>query len=531
MARAVAGQRNRWPIPGGSLVRCLCAFALDAARADFGERRQRHGADALLQSGGPYWPSWHEGARKLERDSALAHRPVSEAGDKLAAGLGDPYAEELWLAHLRLHTLGRLRLAWPKSDLARRDPKALRFVVLLLIVLGVAVAGSDWNRRLGAAFAPSAGAGATLDAWIDPPLYTGLPPIYLAKDGPRSLSVPEGSVLNLRVHGADHVPSASIGATRIRRRGRRIFRKYPHHTRRHRSHSRRWTYHRTLDHRGHRGPRTDDRLCRPPSATQQGALKLSYQASDDYGIAAARAIIRPHGRSGTPIILDLQAPAGVAKTGTENVFRDLTEHPYAGLEVDISLVATDAAGQTGTSKTVSFTLPARVFTDPLARALVEQRQALASIGVKSRPRVLRTLDALAIAPDQFYDGQSASYLALRTAFWGLKFAERGEDLERIQDLLWQTAVGLERGGLLNMAQQLRRMQQALTQMMAQGAPQSQIDALLQSYNDLLARYLQALAQNAPQNSAPSTPMPKYWAIRTLPPCSKPSRNCRRAATG
>ena len=42
----------------------------------------------------------------------------------------------MWRAHLslRLRTLGPIRLAWPRSDLPRRDPRALRFVVLVLIV-------------------------------------------------------------------------------------------------------------------------------------------------------------------------------------------------------------------------------------------------------------------------------------------------------------------------------------------------------------------------------------------------------------
>ena len=59
----------------------------------------------------------------LERCSAAArtrqrlqHRPISEADDALAAGAGDPYAEELWRAHLRLRLqhLGRLRLSRPR---------------------------------------------------------------------------------------------------------------------------------------------------------------------------------------------------------------------------------------------------------------------------------------------------------------------------------------------------------------------------------------------------------------------------------
>src|ERR1700722_7155330 len=45
-------------------------------------------------------PRWGEGARRVERDSALAHRPISERHDNLAAGQGDPLAEELWRAHL-----------------------------------------------------------------------------------------------------------------------------------------------------------------------------------------------------------------------------------------------------------------------------------------------------------------------------------------------------------------------------------------------------------------------------------------------
>ena len=42
------------------------------------------------------------------------------------------------------------------------------------------------------------------------------------------------------------------------------------------------------------------------------------------------------------------------------------------------LEARDAVGQVGRSAPFTFRLPARVFTDPLARALIEQRQNLAT---------------------------------------------------------------------------------------------------------------------------------------------------------
>src|SRR5258707_1029234 len=99
-------------------------------------------------------PGWLEGARRLERTSGLLHRPISEGQDRLAVGAGDALAEALWTLHLRQLLAGvrGLRVAWPVSDLPRRDPRALRFIVLLLLVAGIAVAGRDAPRRLWAAF-------------------------------------------------------------------------------------------------------------------------------------------------------------------------------------------------------------------------------------------------------------------------------------------------------------------------------------------------------------------------------------------
>jgi uncharacterized protein (TIGR02302 family) len=454
------------------------------------------------------WPRWEQGARRLERDSALAHRPISEAEDELAAGAGDAYAEELWRAHLaaRLGRLDRLRLSHPRSDLPRRDPRALRFVVLLLIAFAAVIAGSDWAQRLESVFSPNAGALATLDAWVDPPAYTGEAPVYLGR-GAR-IAVPAGSILNLRVHGADHKPSVTLddvtfqggegeyatsakltesGRIRVRAGGHTVGS---------------WKITIIPD-----SPPTIAFTAKP-DATERQALRLSYRTADDYGVTTARAVIRPHGRSGAPIILDLELPERSAKQAALSTFRDLTEHPYAGLDVDITLQAVDAAGQTASSNTVMFHLPQRVFTDPLARALIEQRQTVASFGMAARGRVARTLNALTIAPEIFFERQRGAYLAMRATYWALQDAQTGDDLKRVEDLLWQTAVGLEQGGLLTMAEQLRRMQQMLMAMMAQGAPQSEIDSLLQRYNDLMQQYLTALAQNAPQNGSPSDPNAK-----------------------
>ncbi len=465
------------------------------------------------------WPGRVEGARRLERDSTLAHRPISESADALAAGRGDPWAEALWNAHLRrrLADIGHLRLSWPRSALPQRDPRALRFVVLLLVAMGLLVAGADWSRRLLAAFGPGAGDGGAigLDAWIDPPPYTGEAPIYLTPGDTHPIAVPTGSLINLRIHGAGHAPSLSLDNAsfeggrgeyastarldadthlRVRAGGRTIGD---------------WELRALAD------QKPVIAFAAPPARTEHDALKLAFTAGDDYGVTAVKAIIRPHGRYGKPLVVDLALDAASAKTISQTSFRDLTAHPYAGLDVDIVLQAVDGAGQSGFSRAARFTLPARVFTNPLARALIEQRQVLGTGDVRLRPRVANMLEALSIAPQRFYQGQLGVYLALRAAYWTLNNASHDEDYAQVQDMLWQIATGLERGGLLSAAEQLRRLQQMLSQALAQGAPQEVIDSLLQRYREALQHYLQALAQNPPDAGTPPAPGAKVLSQQDL----------------
>ncbi len=454
-------------------------------------------------------PSWDDGARRLERDSHLEHRPISEAGDTIAAGAGDPWAEELWRAHLRnrLARALRLRVAFPRSGLARKDPRALRFVVLLLLIAGFVFAGRGALERLMAAFlSQGTGNGATMDAWIDPPPYTGEAPIYLSP-GTTQVSVPIGSAVNLRVHGADHAPGLSVGIDGARFAGanseyQSTFKLGESTTLSVRSSGRTlgsW-YLKTI-------PDVPPSIsfASVPTATKRGALKITYIAGDDYGVVAARAIITPHGRRGKPLIVNLPTASLSAKTMKVTAYQDLTEHPYAGLDVDVVLEATDALGQTGMSKPMRITLPARVFTDPLARALIEQRQNLAVGGAVNEDRVMRTLDALTIAPDRFYQSAPGVYLGLRAGYWALKNPHREEDVVHVEQLLWQIALSLEQGGLLAAADQLRLLQRLLAQAIAQGAPQSVIDSLLQRYNEALQRYLQSLAQNGSPSMTQAPP--------------------------
>jgi uncharacterized protein (TIGR02302 family) len=460
-------------------------------------------------------PTWQEGARRVERDSTLAHRPITEQNDLLVAGAGDTYAEALWRAHMRamLARIGKLRVALPSPQLAKRDPYAIRFVILLALIAGVIVAGSDWKNRLAFALSPAAGSGsasATVDAWINPPAYTGLPPIYLKAGAQNSgvIRVPVNSELVVRVHrsgvtpdivltpASGHRPKVSANGDEyatntilradeniyVRAGGRALGN---------------WRTQIIPDEAPHIV------FAQPPSKTEHDAVKLSFSAADDYGVVSARALIKPL-KGSRVLAVDLPIDAS-AKTIKQTVYRDLTENPLAGLDVTITLEAKDGAGQTAHSKPMRFTLPARVFTNPLARALIEQRQNLAAGKAHAKPVTLATLNALTIAPDKFYSDQTKLYLVLRSTYWMLHEARTGQDIARVQDILWQTAMALEGNGAINAAAELRRTAEALAQAMQQGAPQSVIDALMQRYNQALQRYLQAMAKNAQASNGPPPP--------------------------
>ena len=445
------------------------------------------------------WPQPIDAARRLERDSGLAHRPVSERHDVLVGD--DPFARTLWELHRQRSLPKRLRLTLPHTDIAERDPKGLRWYVLIAFAVGVVLAREETGARLIAAFDSGAGSAARIDAWLDPPPYTGLPLTSLRVGDDGAIMAPQGSVLNLRVHGAGRRPGLTAGANAA-----------PRFTGEDGEYSSNIILNSDARVRvqlgGHAIGRWDIRavpdavpsiaLTATPSRTEQLATKFSFKGGDDYGLANVRAVMVPRSRkTARPLVADLPLASQTQKSVTQDSFVDLTSHPYAGMMVDAHLEARDAIGQKGVSKTVSFRLPARVFTDPLARALVEQRQLLATFDPADRNKVVLTLDALAIDPERFYEGKHDIYLAMRNAFYGVRNAKREADIERVQRLLWETALKLERGGLLSAAEELRKLQQQLIAAMASGAPQDVIDELLKRYNEAMQRYMSAMAANPP----------------------------------
>src|SRR4029077_17515798 len=105
----------------------------------------------------------------------------------------------------------RLRVGWPISALARRDPWGLRSVLAILLLLGAIDAGADWTDRAPGAFMPaldggSTGIAASFDLWLTPPEYTGMAPQFLRTGDSERVQVASGSTLLTQVHGGNAVP-------------------------------------------------------------------------------------------------------------------------------------------------------------------------------------------------------------------------------------------------------------------------------------------------------------------------------------
>ena len=136
-------------------------------------------------------PDRAEAKHRLEQNSGFAHRPLSSLEDELATPRGDPGSQALWRAHRRrlLAQIARLRVRPPRPGLPAADPLALRAIVVLLLFVAVSIGHGDWRERLASAVSPqltslAARMPASLDVWINPPAYTGLPPLFLVAAPP-----------------------------------------------------------------------------------------------------------------------------------------------------------------------------------------------------------------------------------------------------------------------------------------------------------------------------------------------------------
>jgi len=461
---------------------------------------------------------------RLDRDAGTNHRPASSLADRLANDDGDPGTHALWAAHrARLaRAVAAIRVAPPSPRMVERDPYAIRFGVALLAFAAAIAAGPEMYGRLAAAFdwrgdeAVAASAASRIDAWIDPPPYAGRPPVVIdfKTADPQTLTVPEDSVLvvrgdpslvETRVEGgisASEQKGAAPGSAPTERR---------------------WTAHGggkatilrggapaavvVLDVTPAGAPTiatTED-----PRANISGSLTLAYRISDRFGLTGARAdFARPHEGAGPaprtlapPPQAALQLPPTDNGVGEARTTVDLSEHPWAGARVTMTLSATSVSGKTGESGPIEVTLPQRTFHNPLARALVEQRRDLILDPDNAPKRVETALTGLAVAPELF-DTPANVYLGLKQANSSLQNAHSDADLIDVAALLWAMAQQIEDGDASQAERDLRAAEQALREALQRGASDEEIRKLMKELREAAKRFMSEMARNAEPNASP-----------------------------
>jgi uncharacterized protein (TIGR02302 family) len=457
--------------------------------------------------------------RRIDRDSGARHGLASVWADRLGAGSGDVATQSLWEAHRRRIrvSLANARVAWPRPGMAERDRYALRAAPLLLLAAAFFASGPDRLEKVAGALDPRAGPGtsveARIDGWIDPPAYTRVPPMVIdfakAVNGEINLRAPIGSSLVLRwperagvnvkpITGfsipTKPIVSAGVSETRWRltengsmlvtggvRESRLSIATIPDE------------------------PPTI-RIIGEPKTNIRGTVTLSYEGTDDYGIAsvetrfadpkwrgkalAGRMLVEPPSAKLTPPSIRPGAQP------TRDTF-DLSSHPWAGTEVTMKLAAKDDAGQEGESEPATLTLPEHPFTKPLARALVEQRRKLA-LDADTRPQVQEALYALLIAPERFMP-QPGIYVSLRSITRQLASSVTNDQLVGVVSDLWELALVIEGSGPTRALDQLRAAERALKEALANGASKEEIEQRMAELRQALDKYLRELADRAREN--------------------------------
>jgi uncharacterized protein (TIGR02302 family) len=470
----------------------------------------------LLRYGKDFrFPTSAEVARKMEGASALTHRPLSSLQDQPVESL-NAESRALWDKHIRRMAtmLEKLTFYRANPDTSRQDRYALRHAALILLVIGMVVAGNNAGGRLVRGFTPpvsfSFGKAQTdLDVWITPPTYVHLTPVFISSsqagaavtDG--MIIVPEGSVLKVRIANTSRLPhlryagqpyvfskaSANSyilelslnadGMLRIRQGVRELGL---------------WKIETTKD-------APPDVSLIEASPTSQGGLKIAYTAKDDYGIVKMTGTVSPPAdagpeEGGKTVDFDMPAPQ---QGHADNTFTaDLSSNMRAGFPALLILTVTDGAGQSVSTEPAQIVLPERVFSNPLARQLIEQRKKIpAALTLEARRAIANNI-AEAGGNPALYKGDIVVFMAIGSAVRRLSY-----DLgaaESVETLLWDIALKLEDGGLTTSARDLHEALQKLSQSLkdknvSKAELQKQLDDVQKKMQDYMRTFMNELAQS------------------------------------
>lgn len=486
------------------------------------------------------WPTGSDARRRLEDTAGLTHRPLDTLGDSPIL------SPDLWPAHVAQARTeaDTIRRVGRTPTLSLMDRYGLRFIAPIALGLAIFLSRGLSLERVRHAFSPTVHSptnpyGLTFEAWVDPPDYTGRPPIYAQGDG--VIIAPVGSTLVVRASGSSDLPRPRY----IGEEGQRFL--TPDALGQNSAEVRT-----VIDSSGVLDWRigilrkaftvdaTPDALptiesLEPPEADKRDRLVLVFDAADDYGVEQVllQMVELSDGLNEAIAFesdlseVDTNA-SGFTEATARTIKLDLTRHPLAGRKVIARLVAVDGAGQRGVSEPFYTTVPDKIFVEPLAKAIIEQRGLLltgmdaytpapntradndASDGTfdtyqtewrlgRAAPPVQRTvalIEAVTAYPDPGMFNDPVVYMGLRHVGKTLRYAKSEAALNGLPEHMWEIAIRAEFGVLGTALQEMQEAQEALREGIARRAPEREVDTLFSRYNQAVDAYMEELRKNA-----------------------------------
>lgn len=472
-----------------------------------------------------HFPSRAQIDRRLQEQSGVKHRPLDDMRDHLAYD-GSDDTRTLWNKSRAAlpSALSRLKVSAPRPVMALADPAALRIGAIIFLIAGIVMAGNAAPSRFTAGLWPYSFSPTGLmkndvaTITITPPAYTHREPIIVSgiNEGDKPpLDIPEGSTLSIRVTGGfgapvfhmDHtdmemtaldkhsymletqiVPGTEISISQFF--GPRL----------------KWPYRYISDN----GPSM--RLDGDITILPRGDIRVPLILSDDYGVRDLQmrmdidpsVIKRPLGKfyDETRAVMT----AGGKDVKIQPVY-NLTFHPWAGLPVRLSFLATDEKGQAAILPSISVTLPERKFHDPVAIKLIDIRKKIAWEPESDPEPLARALVSIVNQPGA-YRGDMIVHLALSSALYRLVYSPGVESAPALISLLWDTAVRIEDG---DSGRALRELQEAREKLEAAlsdpEANDEQIAMLTAQLQDAMQRYMQEMAKTLQRRMEEGGPQP------------------------
>jgi hypothetical protein len=397
---------------------------------------------------------------------------------------------EIWQAHqARMASmLTQARAGWPMPFAAAKDPFSLRALLLLLLALGVVMAGPDALNRLSVGFTLPAWpfAGPEVNAWVTPPGYSGQAPFLLVPGqkvtvltGSKITVILDGSADAIRFGGAK-LPGSRLGPDSRRAEGvvkaSGVLSIGP------------W-WHRLARWRVNVVSPSAPVVVLEPLSLEQDRLKLRWNVTDSYGLASLTAVMRPPGYNRA---LEEGATLPTA-TGAASATLDARESPYSGMTVAVTLQAANLAGVRAASQPQMVTLPPLVVHDPTAMVLGVIRRNLA-LGPEQGKAIAGEMMRVAEAPPSAISYAADAQLAMLATALATHETDAQAAVRRLLLLMQQIEAGPDFGPSQALAQAVQKLLQALEH----GPPDA--DTL----NRLLAAMQQALAQHlAAAQASPS----------------------------